>query len=182
MRAAPAELREAALDRGDDARYQAVTEELEASLLALCPGGKFGDVFAKQTTEPMRRDRGVVYDVSAIPQSEGDLRAVALLASWTAGFAVVNIAQTLADAELEPRRHYFVVLDELHQALKAGPDLVDRVDYLARLKPHGRGRAGDDHAPPKTCRRCRPSRTARRRWASSSAPAWWPAGACPWPR
>ncbi len=133
VRAAPAALREAALDRGDDARYQDVTEDLEASLFALCPGGKFGDVFANQTTEPMRRDRAVVYDVSAIPQSEGDLRAVALLASWTAGFSVVSIAQTLADAGLEPRRHYFAILDELHQALKAGPGLVDRVDYLTRL-------------------------------------------------
>ncbi len=133
VRAAPAELREAALDRGDDKRYREVTEDLEAALLALLPGGKYGDVFSRQTTEPMRRDRAVVFDVSAIPQSESDLRAVALLASWTAGFATVAIAQTLADAGLEPRRHYFAILDELHQALKAGPGLVDRVDYLTRL-------------------------------------------------
>ncbi|WP_098470117.1 hypothetical protein [Serinibacter salmoneus] len=133
VRQAPPELREAALDRGRDEKYRQVTEELEASLVALCPGGRFGDVFARQTTNPMRRDRAVGYDVSAIPQSDGDLRAVALLASWTSGFATVNIAQTLADHNLEPRRHYFVILDELHQALKAGPGLVDRVDYLTRL-------------------------------------------------
>lgn len=133
VRSAPAALREAALDRGDDRRYREITEELEATLLGLMPGGKFGDVFAHPTTSPMRRDRAVVYDVSAIPESEGDLRAAALLASWTAGFASVNIAQVLADYELEPRRHYFVILDELHQALKAGPGLVDRVDYLTRL-------------------------------------------------
>ncbi len=133
VRAAPPELREAALDRGTTSKYQAITEELEASLVALCPGGKFGDVFARPTTQPMRRDRAVVYDVSAIPQSDADLRAVALLASWSAGFAVVKTAQTLADFDLEARRHYFVILDELHQALKAGPGLVDRVDYLTRL-------------------------------------------------
>lgn len=133
VRAAPQELREAALDRGDDARYRQITEELEASLLALLPGGKFGDVFSRQTTAPMRRDRPVVFDVSAIPESEADLRGAALLASWTSGFSVVNIAQTLADHGLEPRRHYLVVLDELHQALKAGPGLVDRVDYATRL-------------------------------------------------
>ncbi len=133
VRAAPAELREVALDRGSATRYQQVTEHLEASLVALCPGGRFGDIFAGQTTAPMRRDRAVVFDVSAIPHSESDLRAATLLASWTAGFATVGIAQTLADAGLEPRRHYLVVLDELHQALRAGPGLVDRVDYLTRL-------------------------------------------------
>src|SRR5690606_8537381 len=96
VRAAPPELREAALDRGAATRYQEVTEELEAALVALGPGGKFGDVFAKPTTQPMRRDRAVVYDVSAIPQSDGDLRAVALLASWSAGLAVANNRPILA--------------------------------------------------------------------------------------
>ncbi len=133
VRHAPDALREVALDRGSDSRYQDVTENLEASLVALGPGGRFGDIFARQTTAPMRRDAAVVFDVSAIPHSETDLRAATLLASWTAGFATVGIAQTLADAGLEPRRHYLVVLDELHQALRAGPGLVDRVDYLTRL-------------------------------------------------
>ena len=133
VRNAPDVLREVALDRGSDTRYQDVTENLEASLVALGPGGRFGDIFARQTTAPMRRDAAVVFDVSAIPHSETDLRAATLLASWTAGFATVGIAQTLADAGLEPRRHYLVVLDELHQALRAGPGLVDRVDYLTRL-------------------------------------------------
>lgn len=133
VRAAPPELREAALDRGDDERYKAVTEELEAALIALMPGGRFGDVFARQTTKPMRSDTPVAFDVSAIPASDGDLRAAALMASWSAGFAVVGISQVLADYGLQERRHYFVIMDELHQALKAGPGLVDRVDYLTRL-------------------------------------------------
>ena len=133
IRSAPAELREAALDRGDMDKYQRVTEGLEASLVGLLPGGRFGDVFARPTTAPMRRDRAVDFDVSAIPSSDGDMRAAALLACWSVGFATVAIAQTLADYALEPRRHYFVILDELHQALKAGPGLVDRVDYLTRL-------------------------------------------------
>lgn len=133
IQSAPAELREVALDRGVRKRYEKITEELEASLVALCAGGPFGDIFSRPTTVRMRRDRAVVYDVSAIPRDQQDIRAVALLASWSAGFSVVNIAQTLADAGLEPRRHYLVVLDELHQALRAGPGLVDRVDYLTRL-------------------------------------------------
>lgn len=133
IRSAPSELREAALDRGDMDKYQRVTEGLEASLVGLLPGGRFGDVFARPTTAPMRRDRAVDFDVSSIPSSDGDMRAAALLACWSVGFATVAIAQTLADYGLEPRRHYFVILDELHQALKAGPGLVDRVDYLTRL-------------------------------------------------
>lgn len=133
VRAAPKELREAALDRGSHDRYKAVTEELEAALVALMPGGRFGDVFARPTTKPMQADRAVAFDVSAIPASDGDLRAAALMASWSAGFAVVNIAQILADHGLQKRRHYLVIMDELHQALKAGPGLVDRVDYLTRL-------------------------------------------------
>lgn len=133
IRMAPPELREAALDRGHMDKYQRVTEGLEASLVGLLPGGRFGDVFALPTTAPMRRDRAVDFDISSIPESDGDMRAAALLACWSVGFATVGIAQRLADYGLEPRRHYFVILDELHQALKAGPGLVDRVDYLTRL-------------------------------------------------
>lgn len=133
IRSAPRTLRDAALDRGDEEKYRNETENLEASLMALLPGGRFGDVFARPTTAPMRRDRAVAFDVSSIPSSDGDMRAAALLACWSMGFATVNVAQVLADEGLEPRRHYFVILDELHQALKGGPGLVDRVDYLTRL-------------------------------------------------
>lgn len=133
VRQAPPELREAAVDRGQDERYQEATDRIESCLMSLDEGGMFGSVFARPTSSPVRRDVPMSYDLSAIPFAEGDLRAMALLACWTAGFASVNTAQVLADAGLEPRRHYFVILDELHQALKAGPGLVDRVDYLTRL-------------------------------------------------
>lgn len=133
VKAGPPELREAAVDRGRQERYEDATDRIESCLMSLSEGGMFGSVFARHTTIPMRRDVPMSYDLSAIPHSESDLRALALLACWTAGFASVNIAQILADAELEERRHYFVVLDELHQALKAGPGLVERVDYLTRL-------------------------------------------------
>lgn len=126
-------LREIALDKGDNARYDEFVLRIEACLISLSGKGEFGSIFAQHTTTAIRRDRPMSYDLSAIPASETRLRALALLACWTAGFASVQISQILADAGLEERRHYIVILDELHQALKAGPGLVDRVDYLTRL-------------------------------------------------
>lgn len=129
----PAAVREVAVDRGDFAEYQRITRGLEASLISLSRGGRLGEVFAQPTTNPMRIDRPVVYDVSSITETEEDLRAAVLLGCWSNGFATVNIAQVLADAGLEPRRHYFVILDELWQALRSGTGMVDRVDSLTRL-------------------------------------------------
>ena len=130
---APPEVRAAALDRGDDTRYRAITEDLEASLISLTSGGRLGETFAHHTDVPMLRDRPVVYDVSSIDDSDTDMQAAMLLACWSAGFGTVNIANALADAGLEPRRHYLVVLDELWRALRSGRGMVDRVDALTRL-------------------------------------------------
>ncbi|WP_291882954.1 ATP/GTP-binding protein [Cellulomonas sp.] len=142
----PDEVRAVALDRGDDTRYRAITENLEASLIGLVGGGRLGETFSRPTTNPMKRDAPVVYDVSAIDDSEMDLQAATLLACWSAGFGTVNVANALADAGLEPRRHYFVILDELWRALRAGRGMVDRVDALTRLnRQRGVGMAMISH-------------------------------------
>lgn len=130
---APTELREVAVDRGSLEEYQRITRGLEASLISLTRGGRLGETFSRQTTNPMRRDRPVVYDISGLKETDVDLRAATLLACWSSGFATVNVAQALADAGLEPQRHYFVILDELWQALRSGSGIVDRVDSLTRL-------------------------------------------------
>ena len=142
----PPEVRAVAVDRGDNAKYQAITEPLEVSLISLVGGGRLGEMFARQTTNPMRRDAPVVYDLSAIDESDMELQAATLLACWSAGFGTVNVANALADADLEPRRHYFVILDELWRALRAGRGMVDRVDALTRLnRTRGVGMAMISH-------------------------------------
>lgn len=142
----PDEVRNVALDRGDMRRYHEITENLQASLVSLIQGGRLGETFAHETTVPMLRDRPVVYDVSAIDDSEMDLQAAILLACWSNGFGAINVANALADAGLEPRRHYFVVLDELWRALRAGHGMVDRIDALTRLnRQRGTGMAMISH-------------------------------------
>jgi len=143
---APPEVREVALDRGDLARYKVITEELEASLISLTSGGRLGETFAQATDVPMKRDRAVVYDVSSIDDSDLDLQAAVLLACWSAGFGTVNVAHALADAGLEPRRNYLVILDELWRALRSGRGMVDRVDAITRLnRTRGVGQAMISH-------------------------------------
>ncbi|WP_284252916.1 ATP/GTP-binding protein [Litorihabitans aurantiacus] len=133
VREGPDELRAAVIDRGSWEVYQTKTEGLELSLTLLSTTG-FGGLFSRESSKPLQRDKPVVYDISAIPQGESDLLAAALLACWSNGFATVNIAGILADAGLEPRRLYFLVMDELHRILRAGGGMmVDRIDYLTRL-------------------------------------------------
>jgi hypothetical protein len=133
VRDAPQDVRDVALDRGDRARYEQITENLEASLLSLLHGGRLGGIFARPTSVEMRRDRPVVFDVSSIDDNETDLQAAIMLACWSTGFGSIAVSNALADAGLEPRRHYVVVLDELWRVLRAGQGIVDRVDALTRL-------------------------------------------------
>lgn len=143
----PNELRDAANDRGSEARYFDTVRLLEASLSALTsPDGPVGDMFAKPTAVAMHRDRPVAFDVSAIADTDSDLQGAALLACWSTGFGAVAGHHVLADAGLEERRHYFVVMDELWRALRSGPAMVDRIDALTRLnRTDGVGQAMCTH-------------------------------------
>jgi hypothetical protein len=146
LNAAPEDVRQVALDRGSRERYDDFTEPLRGTLHGLLGSGRVGEMFSQPTSTPMRRDVPVVFDVSSIDDTQVALQGAALMACWSSGFGAVTVAHALADAGLEPRRHYFVVLDELWRALRAGQGMVDRVDALTRLnRQRGVGMAMVSH-------------------------------------
>lgn len=133
VKEAPPELRDIALDRGEMTEYHRVTRPLESTLIALTLPGGLGDVFNRQTTVAMKRDRPAVIDLSAIEESDGKLKAAALVMSWSYGFGQVAASNALADAGMGPQVTYFIVMDELWEALRIGTGMVDRIDALSRL-------------------------------------------------
>lgn len=145
IRAAHPALRNAALDRGDMEKYRNVTENLEASLMALCEGN-YGMLFNGETSVPMKTDRPVVFDISTITNHEQKLEAAVMLTCWSYGFASIEISQALADYGVIPRNRYFIVMDELWRILRASSGIVERVDALTRLnRQYGVGQAMITH-------------------------------------
>lgn len=128
------QVEEAVYARGSEARYFAAIDPLLTSLKNLTsPTGKFGAVFARPTSEQMDLDAAAVcVDISRI-RSNPDLLAAVLLATWAEGFAMVEARQALADAGLEKRSRYVLVLDEIWKSLAGARGMVDRVDELTRL-------------------------------------------------
>lgn len=131
----PEAIRSVTLDRGDNETYGRLTDNLVRSLMIVAGrGGLLGDVFAKHSSNEIDISRGVCYDLSSFgDDADEGLKAAALMACWSAGFAAVSVNQVLADAGLERRRHPQVVMDELWRTLSAGPGLVNRIDGLTRL-------------------------------------------------
>jgi hypothetical protein len=141
-------IRAAAMDRGEDERYKDTTEELVAVMMSLISGGRFGTIFSKLTSEPMKLDRAVCFDISSVPDADKTLRAAMLMACWTTGFGTVQIAKLLAALGIEEQRHYLVIMDEMHRALGAGLGMVEKIDYLTRLnRAEGVGQVMITHTP-----------------------------------
>lgn len=125
-------VRETVQDNGDDVVYAQHTRELIGSLTTLSRDTYIAQMFGRRTTEPMRRDRPVVYDVSRL-RGDDSLEAAALAACWSVGFGMVNASNKLSEVGLLPQRTYFIVMDELWRALRVGHGMVDRIDSLTRL-------------------------------------------------
>jgi hypothetical protein len=131
---APPQLRQVAQDRGDMSRYQDRTEKLVSALIALGPDGPFGDTFARPTSDPIPLDgRPVVFDMSAVEDSDLKLQAALQLVCWSYGSSAVNTAKYLAEAGLAEERVYVLIMDELWRMLRAAEGMVYRVDALTRL-------------------------------------------------
>jgi hypothetical protein len=126
----PDEIRVITLDQGNDERYREAVNPLIRSLMALCDGA-LGEMFAHQTTHQLRANQPACYDISHISAGDRQLQSCALLACWNEGNGVVESANALADAGLEPQLTFLLVCDELWRPMEAG--LVSDVNELTRL-------------------------------------------------
>ena len=133
VRSRPALLAQVVNDRGDEQRYKDRCERVIDALIALSGAGEFGDLFARQTTEPMDMHRPACFDMSSVFEREVRLQGALQLVCWSYGSSQVAAAKYLADAKKAPRRTYFMVMDELWRPLQSAPFMVDRVDELTRL-------------------------------------------------
>jgi hypothetical protein len=127
------ELREVALDHGNEDEYRRATDGLVGSLRAISTGGGLAEVFGRRTTISLDMTKSAVFDIHNINVSDSDLRAAALVLSWNWGFGQVDTYQVLADFGVVKRVNYLIILDELWRMLSAGTGMVDRINSSTRL-------------------------------------------------
>lgn len=132
LRAKPERVRAAALDRGEDAIYERLTESLERTLVDWVGGGGLGAIFSGRSTARLRRGRSAVIDISEIDEDDVKLRAAVMIASWSSGFGMIAIGHALADAGIEPYQPVAILQDELQLALQI-PGVASRYNALTRL-------------------------------------------------
>ena len=130
----PTEAMMAAVLADDPANYSELTKRLRRSLAAVLEG-PLGSMYDGQSTERLRTDVPVVsIDISRVARQSENVLASAMLASWSETFGAIEAANALADAGLEPQRHYMTVLDEMWRAMRLeGAGLVDKADSITRL-------------------------------------------------
>lgn len=133
IQARPDALRALARDRGVDAEYDERVKHLLDDLTALGSNGPFGDIFSEPTSTHIELGRPMVFDMSGVDDADMNLQAAVQSVSWAYGSAVVSAHTHLAEAGLEQRTHYFLVMDELWRMLRAEAEMVFFVDALTRL-------------------------------------------------
>lgn len=108
-------------------------DDLILSLNSLLDGAT-GQIFAGQTTTPIRVDAtAVCIDVSAIDRTDASMKAAVMLACWSAAFGAIEASHMLADAGIGKQRYFAATLDEMWQVLSSAPGMVSQVDALTRL-------------------------------------------------
>ena len=123
----------AAARAGDPARYQAQVAALTFTLDLLLTGTLAG-AFDQATTTPIDLAAPMVcVDISRTRGAGDKLLTAAMLCTWATGFAVADAAATLLAAGMLGRRSFMAVLDEMWQALRGAPGLVEYADALTRL-------------------------------------------------
>lgn len=139
IRDAPDDVRRIANDHGDIDRYVETVRNIENDLVGLTSGGGIGQMFNGQTTQRLKRDRSVAFDLSSIDENDKEALSAAYLACWASGFGMINVAHALADAldendtPLEDAQRFFAVLDEFWQPMGASKGMVDYVNAITRL-------------------------------------------------
>ena len=127
--------------------YRRETEDLRRTLRALIHG-PLGSMVEGQTTATISLDTtALCVDISGISETNTIMTAATLVTTWAAGFGQVEAAHRMADLGLAPPRRFFLIMDEMWRALRAGHGMVDRIDALTRLnRSKGTGTAFITHS------------------------------------
>ncbi|QRZ61793.1 hypothetical protein [Rothia sp. ZJ932] len=129
--------------------YKVAAKPMIMALNLFDAEGPFGDVFARATTTPIRVDRSVDIDISAVRESQNrNLLAAVQMVCWSYGQAAIAAAKTLSKVGLMRESHYFLILDELWQILEADPQLVRYINEYTKLnRTIGLGQILITHSP-----------------------------------
>lgn len=129
--------------------YDTLTRRLNRSLQSLLEG-PLGVTFSGQSTERINLSSPACsIDISAMQRQSEDVRSAVMLACWATTFATIEASNALADAGVEPQRHFLTITDEMWQAMRlSGAGLVDKFDGLTRLnRNEGVGNIFITHSP-----------------------------------
>lgn len=133
----------------NEEEYRKIAKPMILALNLFSADGPFGDVFARPTTTPIRVDRSVDIDISAVRETQNkNLLAAVQIVCWSYGQAAVSAAKTLHKVGLMRELHYFLVLDELWQILEVDPQLVRYINEYTKLnRTIGLGQILVTHSP-----------------------------------